>query len=110
MTLTTQSAPDEAARKARLVSAIDTVAILDALSRKRALTEEESRRLERAIYLADHAPQKERFYWTVQMDRKLMDMRQRGVKFAEIAAELGVTAKSAEIRMSRLRKMGEAPQ
>ena len=30
----------EAARKARLVSAIDTVAILDALSRKRALTEE----------------------------------------------------------------------
>ena len=44
------------------------------------------------------------------MDRKLMDMRQRGVKFAEIAAELGVTAKSAEIRMSRLRKMGEAPQ
>lgn len=100
----------EAGRKARLVSAIDTVAILDALSRKRALTDEESRRLERAIYLADHAPQKERFYWTVQMDRKLMDMRQRGVKFAEIAAELGVTAKSAEIRMSRLRKMGEAPQ
>ena len=110
MTLTTQSALDEAPRKARLVSAIETVAILDALSRKRALTEEESRRLERAIYLADHAPQKERFYWTAQMDRTLLDMRQRGVKFAEIATELGVTAKSAEIRMSRLRKMGEAPQ
>ena len=109
-TPTKQSAVNEAGRKARLVNAIDTVAILDALSRKRALTEEESRRLERAIYLADHDPQKERFYWTVQMDRKLLDMRQRGVKFAEIAAELGVTAKSAELRMSRLRKMGEAPQ
>lgn len=105
MTPTTQSALDEAGRKARLVSAIDTIAILDTLSRKRALTNEESVRLERAIYQAERAPNRDRLYWTAEMDRRLLDMRQRGVKFAVIATELGVTAKSAEIRMSRLRGM-----
>lgn len=100
-----EQALKEAGRKARLVTAIDTVAILDAVSRKRALTDEESVRLERAIYQAERAPNPERLYWTAAMDRRLLDMRQRGVKYAVIAAELGVTVKSAEVRASRLRGM-----
>lgn len=100
-----EQALKEAGRKARLVTAIDTVAILDALSRKRALTDEESVRLERAIYQAERAPNPERIYLTAEMDRRLLDMRQHGIKYAAIATELGVTVKSAEVRASRLRGM-----
>lgn len=104
MTLTHQAAVAEAERKARRQNAVETVAQLDALSRQRALTTDETKRLSRAIYQTRSQGERQRYYWTGEMDRELLAMIRRKAAFKVIAATLGVTLKAAQMRASRLRR------
>jgi hypothetical protein len=102
---TMQDAVDEAGRKARRQNAADIVADLDKISRERALTDAESRRLAGAIALADRPGDRRRYYWSEEMDRQMLELRERKVSFPTIARTLGVTLKAAEMRVWRIRRM-----
>lgn len=97
----------EAARKVRVQNAASIVADLDSLSRERALTEQETARLARAIS-QDRISGHRRYYWTAEMDQQLLTMLRSKVRVADIAAKIGVSLKAAEMRAWRLRKSGVA--
>ena len=82
-----------------------TIARLDAISRTRALTDAETDELERAIKCERQAngcgP---RSSWTPERDRLMLDMRASGAKGRDIAAKLGLTVRSVEMRARRLRQ------
>ena len=82
-----------------------TIARLDAISRTRALTDAETDDLERAIKCERQAKGcGPRSSWTPERDRLMLDMRASGAKGRDIAAKLGLTVRSVEMRARRLRQ------
>lgn len=100
-----------AANKARRMSARETFATLDAISRTRALTNAETTKLAYAIKIIDggHPPVARGVYlkWTVAMDRRLKELRKRDLSFATIARSMGLTKGAVAKRYYRLEEMGE---
>lgn len=80
----------------------DTIAELDALSRQRALTAQESRRLEIALqYEARGLPRKR--YWQASEDRCAIELRLAGRSYGSISREISRTPDAVA---SRLRFLG----
>jgi len=80
---------------------------LDALSRRRALTENESIEMERCIREIDRRkPKTVKPDWTPSKDARLIELRSRGETFPRIGAALGTTERAVAGRVSRLRAMG----
>lgn len=105
---TMQEAVNAVAAKERRQNAAEIAATLDRISRDRALTEAESRRLAAAMSQSERLSDRRRYYWSEDMDRRMLDMRRKRVRFPVIAETLGVSLKAAEMRIWRLRKMGVA--
>lgn len=105
-----EAALAEAARKARHCGYKETIARLDALSRTRALTDSETDELERAIKCERQAKGcGPRSSWTPERDQTMLAMRADGAKGRDIAAKLGLSVRSVEMRARRLRqKAGQA--
>ena len=72
------------------------------LSLKQALTEPESRALERAIKQLAAIGEPKTTPWTVKEDDMLMSMRRRGVAYSTISAKLCRTKSSCAARHRRL--------
>lgn len=104
-----EAAIAEAARKARHCGYKETITRLDALSRTRALTDAETDDLERAIKCERQAngcgP---RSSWTPERDQAMPEMRAKGTKGRDIAAKLGLSVRSVEMRARRLRQKAGA--
>ena len=49
-----------------------------------------------------------RIVWTPEMERRLIELRNYGLRFADIGEQLGVTASAAEGRYHKLRKKEQA--
>lgn len=80
---------------------------LDALSRTRALTEDESIEMERCLREIDRRkPKTVKPDWTASKDARLIEMRNRGETFPRIGSALGTTDRAVAGRVSRLRAMG----
>lgn len=82
----------------------ETIAELDALSRRRALTSEESDRLDRAIWherkCSHCAPRAPR--WAPEEDRCAIDLRLRGTTYGSIAKQVSRTKDAVAARLNYL--------
>lgn len=82
---------------------------LDALSRRRALTEDESLEMERCIREIDRGRDDRvlaQHRWRPCQDARLIEMRASGHTWPHIGSTLGTTTRAAEQRAKRLRAMG----
>ncbi len=77
----------------------------DTISRRRALTESESRALERAVRQLDRIGCVKYTDWTQAEDEKLMSMKQAGRSYTEIGAALGRSKPSCSYRHRKLTAM-----
>lgn len=95
------------AKERRMAAPKDTVAYYDRISKNRALTDIESRRLEAAIKLAD-LPMTPRG-WTAEQDGTLCDIIADGLGFTLAGRAVGKTKNAAISRFRKIaRNMGEA--
>lgn len=102
-----QTALATAARKVR-TDPREVIQHLDAVSRSRALTDQESCDLEKAIkQVAKLEDRTRNTIWTEQLDKRLIAMRREDRPFNLIAEALGVTLKAAQNRYYRLCVAGE---
>lgn len=108
-----QQAIARAAGAERRMSAREIFALLDGISRTRALTNAETTDLARAIKIIDgkrgDGPKRETQAanaaagrWTKEMDKKLVSLRKGGKTFSRIAKMLGVSTSAAGCRWHRL--------
>lgn len=101
-----QAALNVAARKAR-TDPREVIQHLDAVSRERALTDQESYELERAIKQVDRLNDRSRnTIWTERLDNRLIALRRDGAPFALCAEALGVSLKAAQNRFYKLNGAG----
>lgn len=84
-----------------------TVAELDAISRRRVLTDAESRELERAVRRTERLRGRVTQPWLPKHDAMLRRMVLRRKRVAEIAQELGRTENAVWVRLKRLRAEGK---
>ena len=49
-----------------------------------------------------------RIVWTPEMERRLIELKNYGLRFADIGEQLGITASAAEGRYHKLRKKEQA--
>lgn len=97
-----QAALNTAARKAR-TDPREVIQHLETIGRTRALTDQESHDLEKAIKQVDRINDRSRnTVWTDQLENRLVALRRDGKPFALIAEELGITLKVAQNRFYRL--------
>lgn len=102
-----------ATANARRCSAQETFDALHSLSLTRALTDIESAALARAIKVIDGNLDRRVIHfgyvkWTVAMDRRLCELRKRGLSYGTIGRSMGLTKNAVAKRFYRLQEMGLA--
>ena len=92
-----------AARKAR-TNPREVIQHLDRVSRSRALTDQESRDLEKAIRAQSRSQPSTQTAWCPALDRRVIALVEEGKTFAEIGAALALTRGAVMNRYYRIRQ------